>query len=106
MKKYARFNIQLLDGLVGEASATQWLSYLHAAALDGHAKDFEIFYTETRHVVGVSVPYSDEDLNELLDAGTVLGFCLARYACSPLPNAGTTWLSIHDIDDQTLYSSL
>lgn len=106
MKKYAHLNIQLKKGPGAEAEAARWLRYLHCAALDGHAKEFEIFYTEGRQTVGVSVPYTEDDQMELLDAGAVLGFCLARYEQARLPSARRSWLSIHDIDDQTLFSRL
>jgi hypothetical protein len=106
MKKYARLNIRLEGGPNEEADAAEWLKYLHLCALDGHADDFEIFYTQSRHIVGVSVPYSEDEHMELLDAGAVLGYCLARHELAGLPHARQTWLSIHDADDQTLYSPL
>ena len=106
MKKYARLNIRLKDGPHAEADAAEWQKYLHLCALDGHADDFEIFYTGSKHIVGVSVPFSEEEQMELLDAGAVLGYCLARYEMAGLPNARQTWLSIHDADDQTLFSPL
>ncbi len=93
----ARLNIQLAGtSQEREILASQWLALPSDAAIEGYAGDFEVFYAIKSGVVGVSVPYEEADTSGLLEAGSVLGFCLARYEVATLESARTTWMSLHD----------
>ncbi len=103
---YARFNIQLQDNKDVETNAAEWQNVLHDAAIEGYADDFEVFYLAEKDIVGVSIPYEDGDRMVLLEAGSVLGFCLACYEKSDLPSMNQSWLSLHDEKDQTIFSTM
>lgn len=47
---------------------------LNDAAIDGYADDHEAFYLSRQGIVGVNIPYDDEDPMLLLEAGAVWAF--------------------------------
>ena len=99
--KYARFNLQLkpTDGLT--ALLPEFQQYLHDAAIEGLAEEFEIFYYEQEALIGVSVLFDSDDPMELLEAGSVLGYCLRRYEeYRGDVQVRHTWLSLHDDDEK------
>lgn len=101
--KYARLNLQLkqTEGLV------EFQQYLYDAAMDGLAEDFEVFYYEKGAIVGVSVTYDASDSMSLLEAGSVLGYCLRRYEeYDGSIEVEHTWLSLHNADEKTEQSVL
>ena len=104
--KFARFNIQLLEGPDVEVKADEWQALLNDAAIEGYADDYEVFYLSQRGVVGVSVPYEDDDPMLLLEAGAVLGFCQSRCEQSDIGGIHSMWLSLHDADDSTIDSPI
>ena len=104
--KFARFNIQLLEGPDVEVKADEWQALLNDAAIEGYADDYEVFYLSQRGVVGLSVPYEDDDPMLLLEAGAVLGFCQSRCEQSDIGGIESMWLSLHDADDSTIDSPI
>ena len=99
--KFARFNIQLSECPEIELIADQWQVALNDAAKDGYADDHEVFYLANPGIVGVSIPYDDEDPMLLLEAGAILGFCQSRCEQSDIGGIKSMWLSLHDADDST-----
>jgi len=105
--KFARFNLQLEIGPDMEFYAAQWQEFLDGAALDGLAVEYEVFFVPSEGVVGVSVPYEDDDPMLLLEAGSILGYCHARFEESDIGGTkNTTWLSLHDSDDSVIDSPI
>ena len=104
--KFARFNIQLIDGPDVEARADEWQALLNDSAIEGYADDYEVFYLSQRGVVGLSVPYEDDDQMLLLEAGAVLGFCQSRCEASDIGGIESMWLSLHDANDSTIDSPI
>lgn len=103
----ARLNIQLAGtSQEREILASQWLALLSDAAIEGYASDFEVFYAIESGVVGVSVPYEEDDTTGLLEAGSVLGFCLSRYESASLESATSSWMSLHDQWELITYSPI
>ena len=104
--KFARFNIQLIDGPDVEARADEWQALLNDSAIEGYADDYEVFYLSQRGVVGLSVSYEDDDQMLLLEAGAVLGFCQSRCEASDIGGIESMWLSLHDANDSTIDSPI
>ena len=104
--KFARFNIQLMDSPDVGARADGWQALLNDSAIEGYADDYEVFYLSQRGVVGLSVPYEDNDPMLLLEAGAVLGFCQSRCEASDIGGIDSMWLSLHDADDSTIDSPI
>ena len=104
--KFARFNIQLIDGPDVEARADEWQALLNDSAIEGYADDYEVFYLSQQGVVGLSVPYEDDDQMLLLEAGAVLGFCQSRCEASDIGGIESMWLSLHDANDSTIDSPI
>ncbi len=103
----ARLNIQLAGtSLARELLANQWQTLLSDAAIEGYAGDFEVFYAIESGVVGICVPYEEDDPRGLLEAGSVLGFCLARYEAADLDSARASWMSLHDQWERTTDSPI
>ena len=99
--KYARFNLQLevTEGLA--AAMTEFQQYLYDSAMDGLAEDFEIFYYEQDALVGVSVSFDADDPMSLLEAGSVLGYCLRRFEeYEGAVKVKHNWLSLHDAGEK------
>jgi|APCry1669192969_1035441.scaffolds.fasta_scaffold24192_1 hypothetical protein len=104
--KFARFNIQLLGSPDVEIKADEWQALINDAAIEGYADDYEVFYLSQRGVVGLSVPYEDDDPMLLLEAGAALGFCQSRCESSDIGGIESMWLSLHDADDSTIDSPI
>lgn len=104
--KFARFNIQLSDSPDVDLIADQWQAVLNDAAINGYADEYEVFYFSQKKIVGVSVPYEEDDAMLLLEAGTVLGFCQSECEQSDLGGVQSMWLSLHDADDSTIDSPI
>ena len=104
--KFARFNIQLMDSPDVETRADGWQALLNDSAIEGYADDYEVFYLSQRGVVGLSVPYEDDDPMLLLEAGAVLGFCQPRCEQFDIGGIESMWLSLHDADDSTIDSPI
>ena len=105
--KYARFNLQLkvTEGLA--EAMPEFQQYLHDAAIEGLAQDFEIFYYENEAITGVSVSYDAENSMMLLEAGSVLGYCLRRFEeYRGVVEVEHSWLSLHDSDERAEESVL
>lgn len=104
--KFARFNIQLSEGNDIELKADQWQATLNDAAIDGYADDHEVFYLAKQGVVGLSIPYEDDDPMLLLEAGAVLGFCQCRCEQSDIGGIQSMWMSLHDGDESLIDSPI
>jgi hypothetical protein len=103
--KFARFNLQLKDGPDMEGYAEQWQEFLDSAAIEGFADEHEVFFLSSQGIVGVSVPYEDDDPLILLEAGGVLGYCRRRVEESDIGGSkNSTWFSLHDSDDSIIDS--
>lgn len=99
--KFARINFQLTQTDRLASLLPKFQQYLHDAALDGLADEFEIFYFESDALIGVSVRYDGDDAMSLLEAGSVLGYCLRRFEeYEGDIEIEHTWLSLHDSDEQ------
>ena len=104
--RFARFNIQLLEGPDVEVKADEWQTLLNDSAIEGYADDYEVFYLSQQGIVGVSIPYESEDPMLLLEAGAVLGYCQCKCERSELVGIHSMWLSLHDADDSTIDSPI
>ena len=105
--KFARFNLQLKDGPDMEGYAEQWQEFLDSAAIEGFADEHEVFFLSSQGIVGVSVPYEDDDPLILLEAGGVLGYCRRRVEESGIGGSkNSTWFSLHDSDDSIIDSPI
>jgi len=75
--------------------------------MDGLAEDFEIFYFEKEALTGVSVSFDADDPMMLLEAGSVLGYCLRRFEeYRGVIEVKNTWLSLHDAGEKLEESAL
>ena len=88
---YAKLNIQLSTTLTAE-EILKIESVLHDAAIWSNADDFEVFFSEKDNIVGVSIPVG-EDIAEVLEAGSALGFCNRMFEESGLSSA-SLWHSL------------
>ncbi len=100
---YAKLNIQLGTSLTAE-EILKIESILHDAATWSNAEDFEVFFSEKDNIAGVSIPVG-EDIAEVLEAGSVLGFCNRMFEESGLSN-GTVWHSLVSVSGAEIYSPL
>ena len=100
---YAKLNIQLTSSLTAE-ELLKIESVLHDAATWSNAEDFEVFFSEKDNIAGVSIPVG-EDIAEVLEAGSALGFCNRMFEESGLSN-GTVWHSLVCVSGAEIYSPL
>jgi hypothetical protein len=75
--KFARLNLKLKADCATKENIEKWQQILTDAALNGCADDAEVFYVESKQMMGVSIAYDDE--MTLLEAGVALGFCQRSY---------------------------
>ena len=100
---YAKLNIQLSTTLTA-AEILKIESDLHDSAIWSNADDFEVFFSEKDNIVGVSIPVG-EDIAEVLEAGSALGFCNRMFEESGLSN-GTVWRSLVSVSGVEIYSPI
>ena len=100
---YAKLNIQLNSSLTAE-ELLKIESVLHDAATWSNAEDFEVFFSEKDNIAGVSIPVG-EDIAEVLEAGSALGFCNRMFEESGLSN-GSVWHSLASVSGAEIYSPL
>jgi hypothetical protein len=100
---YAKLNIQLSTTLTAE-EILKIESVLHDAAIWSNADDFEVFFSEKDNIVGVSIPVG-EDIAEVLEAGSALGFCNRMFEESGL-SSGTVWHSLVSVSGAEIYSPI
>ena len=100
---YAKLNIQLSTTLTA-AEILKIESVLHDSAIWSNADDFEVFFSEKDNIVGVSIPVG-EDIAEVLEAGSALGFCNRMFEESGLSN-GTVWRSLVSVSGVEIYSPI
>ena len=100
---YAKLNIQLNSSLTAE-EILKIESVLHDAAIWSNADDFEVFFSEKDNIVGVSIPVG-EDIAEVLEAGSALGFCNRMFEESGLSN-GSVWHSLVSVSGEEIYSPI
>jgi len=101
---YARLNIGLKPGIDRATVARSYEAVLHDAAIDGYADDFEVFYLESSGIVGVAVPFKDDESWSLLEAGQVLGYVQRCVEESDLDGAETFYASIVTADGTSVSS--
>jgi hypothetical protein len=102
---FARFNIKLNSSPDLEASLLEWEELLVDAAVNGGADEYEFFYIAEKRVIGISIPFENDDPATLLEAGSALGYCQAVYEESDMEPGEISWLSINDSDDSIIYTS-
>ena len=100
---YAKLNIQLSTTLTA-AEILKIESVLHDSAIWSNADDFEVFFSEKDNIVGVSIPVG-EDIAEVLEAGSALGFCNRMFEESGLSN-GSVWHSLVSVSGAEIYSPI
>ena len=100
---YAKLNIQLTSSLKAE-ELLKIESVLHDAAIWGNAEDFEVFFSEKDNIVGVSIPVG-EDIAEVLEAGSALGFCNRMFEEAGLSN-GRVWHSLISVSGSEINSPI
>jgi len=100
---YAKLNIQLSTTLTA-AEILKIESVLHDSAIWSNADDFEVFFSEKDNIVGVSIPVG-EDIAEVLEAGSALGFCNRMFEESGLSN-GSVWHSLVSVSGVEIYSPI
>ena len=100
---YAKLNIQLSTTLTA-AEILKIESVLHDSAIWSNADDFEVFFSEKDNIVGVSIPVG-EDIAEVLEAGSALGFCNRMFEESGLSSA-SVWHSLVSVSGAEIYSPL
>ena len=98
-----KLNIQLSTTLTAE-EILKIESVLHDAAIWSNADDFEVFFSEKDNIVGVSIPVG-EDIAEVLEAGSALGFCNRMFEESGLSN-GSVWHSLVSVSGAEIYSPI
>jgi hypothetical protein len=102
---YAQLNIELEKSVFSNPVAIEKLqSVLHDAALDGYSDDFEIFISEEKGVIGVSVPVS-ERIGTVLEAGGILGYCLRSFEESDI-SGGSIWMSLVTPSGEIIHSPI
>ena len=100
---YAKLNIQLTSSLTAE-ELLKIESVLHDAATWSNAEDFEVFFSEMDNIAGISIPVG-EDIAEVLEAGSALGFCNRMFEESGLSN-GSVWHSLVSVSGEEIYSPI
>jgi len=98
---FARLNIQFTNMPNIEQHLIAWDELLCDFAAEGYADEFEFFYINASNTIGISVSFEQNDAQEMLEAGAVLGYVQRCYEQSDMPT-GTTWISIHDAKDNTI----
>lgn len=101
---YARLNIELKNSDVNPKAIEELQELLYDAAIWGGADDAEVFYIESKNIVGVSVPVED-DPGTLLEAGSVLGMCQRTWEESSVAK-GANWLSLATSKGEIIYSPM
>lgn len=101
---YARLNIELKNSDVNPKAIEELQELLYDAAIWGGADDAEVFYIESKNLVGVSIPV-DEHPASVLEAGSVLGMCQRTWEESDSLK-GTNWLSLATLKGEIMYSPL
>ena len=100
---YAKLNIKLSSSMKAD-EILKIESALHDAAIWSNAEDFEIFFSEKDNIVGISIPVG-EDIAEVLEAGSALGFCNRMFEEAGLSN-GSAWHSLISVSGAEIYSPI
>jgi hypothetical protein len=100
---YAKLNIKLSSSMKAD-EILKIESALHDAAIWSNAEDFEIFFSEKDNIVGISIPVG-EDIAEVLEAGSALGFCNRMFEEAGLSN-GSVWHSLISVSGAEIYSPI
>ncbi len=102
--KRAQLHVQLKRHST-EADLLRWQTFLREAALQGYAKHFRVGFNRSELAIVLSVPYEDDGIS-LLEAGVVLGYCLARIESSGSDEIEHNWLALKDAQGQGLATIL
>jgi len=101
---YACLNIQMRAEDVNPKLIAELQALLHDAAIWADADDAEVFYIESKNIIGVSI-LVDKDPSSILEAGCVLGMCQRSLEESRMVSV-STWLSIEASNNKIIYSPL
>jgi hypothetical protein len=101
--QYARLNLKLKADCATEENIEKWQQILNDAALNGLADDVEVFYVESKQMMGVSIPF--EDQMTLLEAGVALGFCQRSYQDAEVNIFEYSSLALYEADGTVIEST-
>lgn len=104
--KYATLNVQMRSNQKTEEAIRTMKDFLKGAAHEADAEIFKVFYSAEKDVVGLSIPFNDEDALEIVEAGATLGHCMGQYENSDVSVGFCFWKSIDALDGTTLQSPI
>jgi hypothetical protein len=101
--QYARLNLKLKADCATEENTEKWQQILNDAALNGLADDVEVFYVESKQMMGVSIAYDDE--MTLVEAGVALGYCQHAYEDAEVNIFEYSSLALYEADGTVIEST-
>lgn len=104
--KFATLNVQIRNNQKTEEAIGNLKKFLESAAYEADAEFFRVFYSAEKDVVGLSIPFDDEDALDIVEAGATLGHCMGQYENSDLSGGYLFWKSIDALNGATLQSPL
>lgn len=102
--KYATLNVQLGATHKTAECIKKMCDFLAEAAYEADAEIYKVFYSDKNSVVGLSIPFDDEDALEIIEAGATLGHCMGQYEQAKLSEGYMFWKSIDALNGTTLQS--
>ena len=98
---YARIHYQISETNFSIEILKQWVDALNCAANWSGAQAHDIFYIEHDRIIGVSIPFENED-KHLLHVGCELGLIKSEINLLTTLDFDNAWLSIEPQNNDVL----
>jgi hypothetical protein len=99
--QYARIRYQISATNFSNEMLGQWIEALNCAANWSGAQAHDIFYIEHDRIIGVSIPFENED-KHLLHVGCELGLIKSEINLLTTLDFDNAWLSIEPQNNDVL----
>ena len=102
--KYATMNIEMRDQFKNPKSVKKLQDFLTDALHEADAEEGVFFFSGDGNVLSLGIPFADSDQLALLEAGEIIGNCMAQYQEAKLGLGFRFWKSINNVDGAELDS--
>lgn len=100
--KFVTLNIEMRDKHANATAVTTLQEFLANAVIEADGEECAFISDGTDNMVRLAIPYEDKSELALLEAGALLGECMAQYHQAKLDYGFGFWKSINAADGSVI----
>ncbi len=100
--KFVTLNIEMRDKHANAQAVEVLQEFLANAVTEADGEEYVFISDGTDKVVSLAIPYEDDSELKLLEAGALLGECMAQYQQAKLDYGFGFWKSVNAADGSVI----